>query len=483
MHPDRIGPYLIDKRIGAGGMGNVYLGKHEQTGQVVAVKELPASLAREEGFVHRFNREIEAMRKLSCPYIVQLYDNGADGEIYYYSMEYVDGETLTSRLRRERRIPWEEAVELSRQICVGLKHAHDAGVVHRDLKPSNLMLDKQGNIKITDFGVAQVFASDRLTSTGGVIGTAEFMSPEQVTGSRTDKRSDLYSLGAVLYTMLVGQPPFVGPTASDIMQKQRFGRFDPPKNYLPELPRWLDELTCQLLEKEPDKRPPDAFVTMKRLQQGMRKLEIRETGVGGWNSDQTRADSQTPHDHMGGTFVRDLMRLEASSQLPATWIQRAFNNTWVLVGTLFLVLFGAGWLLWHSPETTDSSDVASSSLGESERIIQSARWKWKGGDPRSALRQLDALQAIIQHDRAHQTEVTAIDRLRTAINRQTKTPDQPAFIERAFERAESLTETDRDEAIRIYQGIITLYQDDQRLNDLIDRARAKLESLGDLSEK
>ena len=229
---DRIGPYLIDKRIGAGGMGNVYLGRHAQTGAIVAVKELPAALAREEGFVLRFNREIEAMRKLNCPNIVKLFDSGTDSDIYYYSMEYVDGETLTARLRREKRIPWLEAIEISRQICAGLKHAHDAGVIHRDLKPSNLMLGKDGIVKITDFGVAQVFAADRLTSTGGSIGTAEFMSPEQVIGARVDKRSDLYSLGAVIYTMIVGQPPFMGPTASDIMQKQRFGRFDPPKNYV-----------------------------------------------------------------------------------------------------------------------------------------------------------------------------------------------------------------------------------------------------------
>ena len=164
MHPDRIGPYVIDKRIGAGGMGNVYLGRHEQSGQVVAVKELPAALAREEGFVHRFSREIEAMRKLNCPNIVKLIDSGSDDDIYYYSMEYIDGETLTAKLRREKRIPWVEVIDISKQICVGLKHAHDAGVVHRDLKPSNLMISKAGVVKIADFGVAQVFAANRLTS-------------------------------------------------------------------------------------------------------------------------------------------------------------------------------------------------------------------------------------------------------------------------------------------------------------------------------
>ena len=483
MHPDRIGPYLIDKRIGAGGMGNVYLGRHEETGQVVAVKELPASLAREAGFVHRFNREIEAMRKLNCPNIVKLFDSGADGDIYYYSMEYVDGETLTSRLRRERRIPWPEAIEISRQICVGLKHAHDAGVVHRDLKPSNLMLGKDGVVKITDFGVAQVFAADRLTSTGGVIGTAEFMSPEQVTGTRTDKRSDLYSLGAVLYTMIVGQPPFVGPTASDIMQKQRFGRFDPPKSYVPEIPKWLDDLVCQLLEKEPEKRPPDAFVTARRLQEVVKKIELSETGCEVWRSDVTRADSGEAALPMGGTFVRDLMRLEASSREPATLVERAFNNLWVLLGTLVLVLSAAGWLFWQSRHPSDTADTNSATITEAERIVQSARWRWKAGDSQSALAQLDALQGVVQRDPSQQGLLNTIERLRTAINKQTKTPDQSGFLERALNRAESLPSEQRADARKIYEGIITLYQSDRRLESFVQRARQKIQEFDESTEE
>ena len=187
MIPERIGPYIIEKKIGAGGMGNVYLGRHETTGQEAAVKELPASLAREEGFVLRFNREIEAIQKLKHPHIVTFFDSGADGDTYYYAMEYVDGETLNQRLRRDKRIPWREAVDIAIQICGALKAAHDAGVIHRDLKPSNLMITPAGQVKLTDFGVAQVFATTKLTVTGGVIGTAEYMSPEQAQGATGDE--------------------------------------------------------------------------------------------------------------------------------------------------------------------------------------------------------------------------------------------------------------------------------------------------------
>ena len=457
-------------------MGNVYLGRHETTGEVVAVKELPASLAREPGFVHRFNREIEAMRKLNSPNIVKLFESGADGEIYYYSMEYVDGETLTARLRRDRRIPWLEAIDISRQICAGLKHAHDAGVVHRDLKPSNLMIGKDGVVKITDFGVAQVFAADRLTSTGGIIGTAEFMSPEQVTGTRTDKRSDLYSLGAVLYTMVVGQPPFLGATASDIMQKQRFGRFDPPKNYVPEIPSWLNDLICQLLEKEPDKRPPDAFVTSRRLQEVVKKIELRDTGCDALPGDVTRADVGNANP-IGGTFVRDLLRLEASSHQPATLVARVMNNTWVLLATLVLLIAGASFLFWQTRRGSEPTDGNQVMISEAERVIQSARWRWKGGDSQSALLQLDALQAIVQGDPQQQSLLNTIERLRTAINKQTKTPDQAGFVERALDRADALPPERRDEARKIYEGIVMLYKSDRRLKSFVEHAVMKLEGM------
>ena len=472
---DRIGPYLIDKRIGAGGMGHVYLGRHAQTGAIVAVKELPAALAREEGFVLRFNREIEAMRKLNCPNIVKLFDSGTDSDIYYYSMEYVDGETLTARLRREKRIPWLEAIEISRQICAGLKHAHDAGVIHRDLKPSNLMLGKDGIVKITDFGVAQVFAADRLTSTGGSIGTAEFMSPEQVIGARVDKRSDLYSLGAVIYTMIVGQPPFMGPTASDIMQKQRFGRFDPPKNYVPEIPSWLNDLICQLLEKEPEKRPPDAFVTSKRLQEVVNRVKHSNAGEKALPGDITRVDSDPDVGPIGGTLVRDLLRLDGSGNDYSAVLTRALSNIWVILGGLCLMLACASWLFWQMNRSSDPSDQDISDKTEAERIVQLARKQWRAGNPGAALDQLNALQSVIKDDPLQTEARNSIERLRRSIVKLSKSPDQILFVERALARADELPAERRDEARQIYEGIISLYESDPHLETYVKTARAKLE--------
>ncbi|HLQ45834.1 MAG TPA: serine/threonine-protein kinase, partial [Planctomycetaceae bacterium] len=265
MELKQAGPWEIDKKLGAGGMGTVYLGKHKQTGQVAAIKVLPASLAREEGFIERFKREIVSMEKLKSPHIVEFFESGNDGDTYFYAMEYVEGETLTNRLKRDKRLPWPEVIDLCLQLCRALKAAHNAGIVHRDLKPSNLMMATDGTVKLTDFGVAQVFAERKLTVTGGIVGTAEYMSPEQAKGQRATKKSDLYSLGAVMYAMLTGRPPFSGKTSLDVIHKLQFAQFDRPGLIATDIPKQLEEIVCTLLEKDPDKRFPDAYVLSLRL--------------------------------------------------------------------------------------------------------------------------------------------------------------------------------------------------------------------------
>ncbi len=265
MDQKQIGPWVIERILGAGGMGTVYLGKHHETGQVAAIKVLPASLAREEGFVERFKREIDSMEILKSPHIVEFFESGNEGDTYYYAMEFVDGETLTSRLKRDKRLPWPEVIDICLQLCRALKAAHNAGIIHRDLKPSNLMMSPDGTLKLTDFGVAQVFASQKLTVTGGIVGTVEYMSPEQAKGQRATKKSDLYSFGAVMYVMLTGRPPFSGKTSLDVIHKHQFAQFDRPALIATDIPKQLDEIVCKLLEKDPDKRFPDSYVLSLRL--------------------------------------------------------------------------------------------------------------------------------------------------------------------------------------------------------------------------
>lgn len=355
MHPDKVGPYLIDRKIGAGGMGNVYHGVHESTGQEAAIKVLPAAMAREEGFVQRFSREIDALRQLSNRHIVQLFQDGetTDGT-FYYAMEFVDGHTLTAEITNRRKLPWKDVIEYSIQIVAALKAAHDAGIVHRDLKPSNLMLTKDRVVKLTDFGVASLFASTRLTRTGGVVGTAEYMSPEQARGQRASRRSDLYSLGAVMYAMLTGRPPFTGASANDILQKHQFSQFDKPSRFVSDLPRLLEELVCQLLEKDPSRRLPDALVVMKRLEQIKQRLEIMEQHLESEtverpfpgttiSAELEASNSEVPHPGPA-TMVRNMFREDMTSSLARSPVAKFFDNTFVLITLLALIIVFGFWM-------------------------------------------------------------------------------------------------------------------------------------------
>ncbi len=347
MNPSQIGPYEILSKIGSGGMGSVYLGRHRETGEEAAIKVLPATLAREEGFVERFNREIESMQKLSSPHIVKLFASGVDDGTYYYSMEYVEGETLTQLLRRERRVSWETAIDFGVQICIALKAAHDAGIIHRDLKPSNLLLTANGTIKLTDFGVAQVFATDRLTITGGIVGTAEFMSPEQAEGKRASKQSDLYSLGAVLYAMVCGKPPFTGNTALEVLKKHQYGLFDAPRLVNPDIPSWFEDVVKQLLSKDPAKRFPDAYVVARRLEQVRSKMQVLNSDT---SSGMPSVDSETVTAGSGGrggdggpgpaTLMKSLIRQELEKADTHPLLTSILNSTWFLVVMLMLIVVG-----------------------------------------------------------------------------------------------------------------------------------------------
>lgn len=373
---DKIGPYHIHEKLGSGGMGTVYLGKHEETGRIAAVKVLPPTMAQEEGFVERFNREIDSLKRLKNPHIVEFYDNGEDHGTYYYSMEYVPGETLTLILRRNKRIPWEETIEYGIQICAALKSAHDAGIIHRDLKPSNLMLTPDNQIKLTDFGVAQLFASQRLTVTGGIVGTAEYMSPEQAQGHRATRKSDLYSLGAVLYVLLTGRVPFSGNTTVEVLHKHRYARFDPPRLLVPEIPHWYDELICQLLEKNPDKRPPDAFVVGRMLEQILKKVEMSsgET-TADIRPDSASASTRAENVDEGpgpATLMKQLVHSELREQQQGSYVGNLFNNTWVLVGMLVLLILGGIW--WFQTKSLDSDQM----FARGEELMESEDFEdWK----------------------------------------------------------------------------------------------------------
>jgi len=270
---ERLGRYRIKREIGRGGMGTVYEAVDEERGRVVALKVLPPELAREAQFFHRFRREIRTLAALDHGGIVKILDVGSEGARHYYAMEYVDGPSLQAILERERRLDPIRACEVGLQLCEALEHAHRRGVVHRDIKPANILVDSRGEAHLTDFGIAKVIQATRMTTTGGIVGTAEYMSPEQAEGRAVDRRSDLYSLGVVLYRALTGRVPFEGETVLDVIRQHRFAVLESPKELNPEIPSTLSALIEQLLEKDPEKRPPSAGLAGRALQAAHRMLE------------------------------------------------------------------------------------------------------------------------------------------------------------------------------------------------------------------
>ncbi|MEM8946165.1 MAG: serine/threonine-protein kinase [Planctomycetota bacterium] len=292
MKLDQLGPYRIVKQIGKGGMGSVYeavaSGQDGNASKRVAIKALSPQLAMAEGFRERFEAEIESLKKLRHPGIVRLYGYGEQEGILFYSMELVDGPSLEEEINNGRRFDWREALQIGIQVCRALKHAHDHGVVHRDIKPANLMLTASEQIKIADFGIARLFGGTQLTTAGGVLGTADYMSPEQADGIAVTDKCDQYSLGGVMYALLAGRPPFKAKTMPEMLQLQRFAEPEPVRRYAVETPDQLDRLITQLLAKNPNDRFPNVLV-LSRHMEAMEKALSRPSRSRGEETGETTA--------------------------------------------------------------------------------------------------------------------------------------------------------------------------------------------------
>jgi eukaryotic-like serine/threonine-protein kinase len=266
MHLKRLGPYEIGKSLGKGGMGSVYEATNVETGDRVAVKALSPHLATAEGFRERFEAEIESLKALRHEGIVRLYGYGEQDRVLFYSMELVQGISLEDELKAGRRFNWREVTNIAIQLSLALKHAHDHGIVHRDIKPANILLYHEDKVKLADFGIARLFGMNQLTTVGGVLGTADYMSPEQADGRPVTARCDQYSLGGVMYALLAGRPPFRAKNLPQMLQLQRFADPEPVRRYAPDTPEQLERLITQLLAKEPADRFPNMQVLARHLQ-------------------------------------------------------------------------------------------------------------------------------------------------------------------------------------------------------------------------
>ena len=251
------GRYRVLKRLGAGGMAEVYCVEDQQLGRRVALKLLHRRFADDEQFVERFRREASSAAGLSHPNIVGIFDRGEWDGTYYIAMEFVEGRTLKDIIRERGPAPPEASADITLQILRAARFAHKRGIVHRDIKPHNVLIDTEGRVRVTDFGIARAGVSD-MTETGSVMGTAQYLSPEQAQGKPVDARSDLYSIGIVLYELLTGRVPFDAESPVSVALMQVSETPVPPMELNPEVPPALDAVTLRAMAKDPERRYQDA---------------------------------------------------------------------------------------------------------------------------------------------------------------------------------------------------------------------------------
>jgi serine/threonine-protein kinase len=247
------GRYKIVRKLGAGGMANVYLAEDQELGRRVAIKILNERHANDDQFVERFRREAKNAAGLSHPNIVSIFDRGEAEGTYYIAMEYLDGRSLKELISTRGPAPINVSVDYARQILAALRVAHRQGLVHRDIKPHNVLVDGEGRVKVTDFGIARAGPS-QMTEEGSIIGTAQYLSPEQAQGAPVTPASDLYSVGIVLYELLTGTVPFAGESPVELAMKHLSKVPEPPSRIRPEVPRDLDFVVMRALAKAPSER-------------------------------------------------------------------------------------------------------------------------------------------------------------------------------------------------------------------------------------
>jgi eukaryotic-like serine/threonine-protein kinase len=269
------GRYALDGTVGRGGMAEVFRARDILLDRIVGIKTLRDYLARDQGFQARFRREAQSAASLNHPSIVAVYDTGEDmvggTAVPYIVMEFVEGRTLRDLLRDDRRLAPERAAEITDGVLTALEHSHRHGIVHRDIKPGNVMVTPSDDVKVMDFGLARAVpgAQLTLTQTAQVMGTAQYLSPEQARGERVDARSDLYSTGCLLYELLTGRPPFTGDSPVAIAYQHVNEDPVPPSRVDPEVPGWADAIVLKALQKNPAQRYQSADEMRNDIQRAL----------------------------------------------------------------------------------------------------------------------------------------------------------------------------------------------------------------------
>ena len=343
------GRYLIIRKLGSGGMANVYLASDQELGRRVAIKILDDRHARDEQFVERFRREAQNAAGLSHPSIVSIYDRGEAEGTYYIAMEYVEGRTLKELLVARGPSPLGIAIDYTRQILSALRFAHRNGIVHRDIKPHNVIVDGEGRVKVMDFGIARAGAASQMTEAGSIIGTAQYLSPEQARGAPVDQTSDLYSTGIVLYELLTGGVPFNGETPVEIAMKHLSQVPAPPSSHRAEIPRDLDYVALRALAKD----PADRYHSAEEMDSDLERI-ARGIGVSAETAEAaTTVLSRTD----AGEAATTIRPAESTTYTPGRYYEydepprRRAIWPWLLGALLVALVLVGGWFAWQEVQS------------------------------------------------------------------------------------------------------------------------------------
>ncbi len=361
--------YRVVRKLGAGGMADVYLCEDLTLGRKVALKVLSSRFVHDAQFVERFRREAKSAAGLNHPNLVAIYDWGEIDGTYFIVMEYVEGETLKQLIRRRGRLNGSEALDVALGLLAAVGYAHRHGVVHRDIKSQNILLDAAGRAKVTDFGIAR--AGDAgMTEAGSVLGTAQYLAPEQARGEVVDERSDLYSVGIVLYEMLTGQVPFSGDSAVTVAMKHVNERAPEPSELVPGMPYALNQIVLKALAKDPALRyqTADAFA---------RDLRAAQHGgpVAAAAYDPAAEQTQVMATAAGQTQV---MPRPEEPQPPR---RKSRRTLWVVLFLLAVIAAAAAALIWTmSGERIDVPDVVGRSEAQATKTLQDRGFKVEAKD-------------------------------------------------------------------------------------------------------
>ena len=323
--------YELKDQLGAGGMAEVFLGKDRVLGRTVAVKTLLAQYGGDPHFIERFRLEAQHAAALNHPNIVSVYDTGSDDGTHYIVMEYVEGKTLRDIIREEGPLLPERVAEIGADVCAGLAFAHSHGIVHRDIKPANIMVTTAGAVKVADFGIARAVSGDTVTQTAMVLGTAQYFSPEQAQSAPVDARSDIYSLGVVLYEMLTRQVPFTGSSPVAIAYKHVKEAPVLPSRLNPDVPPALEAIVMKAMAKNPDNRYQSAEEMREDLMRALHGRPVQATPV---LSDQTGMISPLSEETVVLERGRSIVRQEYAPE------RRRRRTGWLLLALILLAIAG-----------------------------------------------------------------------------------------------------------------------------------------------